>query len=64
MRGADVLDAELNDRFGVLRASGPLAGLVGYPGYVRALTSERVRLWMWLSHYAPVERPPPGGEAA
>jgi hypothetical protein len=65
MRGAQVLDAELNARFGVLRAAASLVQLVGYPARIRQMTSDRARLWMWLSHYAPVERiPPPGGEAA
>lgn len=61
VRGAEILDSESNQRFGVLRASAPLAVLVGYPAHVREISGGRAKLAMWLSHYAPV--PPPPGAA-
>jgi len=63
-RGASILDTELNNRFGVVRASAALARLIGYPRRVRDLTSEHVQLVMWVSHYAQVEPTLPGGDAA
>ena len=62
LRGAEILDSELNDRFGVLRASAALAVLVGYPAQVRRVSNGRAQLTMWLSHYAPMT-PPPGSAA-
>ncbi len=63
-RGASVLDAEVNRLCGVLRASAPLAALVGYPAHVKDSTGGDANLVMWLSHYEPVNEPPPGGQAA
>ncbi len=63
-RNAKVLDAEVNEQFGVIRATAPLAALIGYPRRLAELTAERARYTMWLSHYAPVAEPPPGGDAA
>lgn len=62
-RGGTILDAELASRFGVVRATAPLANLLGYVSALSELTAGTAREVMWLSHYAPV-RPPPGGEAA
>jgi hypothetical protein len=62
-RGAVITDSELNEQFGVLRASAPLAVLVGYPAQVKQLSQGRAQLAMWLSHYAPMNQPP-GGTAA
>lgn len=63
-RGAELVDAELNRLCGVLRATAPLATLVGYPAHVRKVTEGTAQLVMWLSHYAPVDDKPPGGDAA
>jgi|HigsolmetaAR204D_1030405.scaffolds.fasta_scaffold00241_7 predicted membrane GTPase involved in stress response len=63
-RGADISDAELTSLCGVLRATAPLAVLVGYPAHVRTVTEGTAQLVMWLSHYAPVTNTPPGGNAA
>jgi hypothetical protein len=63
-RGATVTDAERNYICGVLRATAPLAALVGYPAHVRASSEGTAQLVMWLSHYAPVTDSPPGGDAA
>ena len=61
LRGALLLDAEVTEQFGVLRASAPLAALIGYPQRLEALTDPRTKLVMWLSHYAAA---PSGGDAA
>jgi Elongation factor G C-terminus len=63
-RRAAILDAEVNRQFGIVRARAPLATLLGYPGRLTHLTSGRVQLVMWLSHYEALENPPPGGAAA
>ncbi len=63
-RRANLLDTEVNARFGVIRAEAPLALLVGYPAKFDELTQCRGQLAMWLSHFAPVEEDPPGGNAA
>lgn len=63
-RGASLQDQELNHLCGVLRATAPLTSLIGYPAHVRTTTDGSSQLVMWLSHYAPIEGPPPGGQAA
>lgn len=63
-RRASVMDAEVNRRFGIVRASAPLAALFGFPDRLAHITSGHGQLVMWLSHYAPLEEPPPGGDAA
>jgi hypothetical protein len=63
-RGAAICDAELAPPIGVVRATVSLAKLLGYAQHLAELTDARAREVMWLSHYAPVEPPPPGGCAA
>jgi len=65
LRHAALLDAELNEQFGVVRACAPLTLLVGYPARIRQLTAGRGQLAMWLSHYAPVVQKggPPNGDS-
>jgi hypothetical protein len=53
-RGANILDAEVGPQFGVVRATAPLARLLGYEHALMELTSGSARAVMWLSHYAPV----------
>ncbi len=64
LRKASIMDAEVNLRFGIVRASAPLAALFGFPDRLAQITLGHGKLVMWLSHYAPVEEPPPGGSAA
>lgn len=63
-RDAHIIDSEVNSRFGVVRATAPLVRLVGYPSRVSELTEGRGKLVMWLSHYAPIQPAPSGGDAA
>jgi hypothetical protein len=63
-RRAVILEAEQTTPFGLIRATAPLAQLLGYGQSLSELTSGRACVVMWLSHYAPVESPPPGGRAA
>ncbi|MGH8311515.1 MAG: hypothetical protein ACRETX_17195, partial [Steroidobacteraceae bacterium] len=63
-RDAVVLDEELTSQYGVVRANAPLAKLIGYSRALAQLTAGSAREVMWLSHYAPVDVPPPDGEAA
>lgn len=63
-RGATVAEAEVTALFGIVRATGALAALLGFPRRLSELTGGRARHTMWLSHYAPVEDEPPGGSAA
>jgi hypothetical protein len=48
----------------LLQGCAPLAYLVGYRSALEKLTSGAGRHAMWLSHYAPVDCWPPGGDAA
>ena len=63
-RGASILDAEVNRRFGIVRACAPLAMLLGYPDALRRMTDSKVHLVMWLSHYEQVKPGSPEGTAA
>ena len=63
MRKAQILDSELNARFGVLRAEAPLSALVGYPNRFDSITGGRGQIAMWLSHYEPVDEPDPENAA-
>lgn len=47
-----------------VQACAPLAALLGYRSVLGVITSGSAQHSMWLSHYAPVESPPPGGRAA
>lgn len=64
MRGATIMDAEVNRRFGIVRACAPLAALLGYPDALHRITGGREKLVMWLSHYEQLDEPPPAGAAA
>ena len=64
LRAASIMDAEVNRSFGIVRASAPQAALFGFPDRLTQLTQGQGKLVMWLSHYAPVQEPPPGGSAA
>lgn len=57
-RAATLQDSELTRVCGVLRATAPLAALVGYPGHVKSVTAGTAQLVMWLSHYEPISGPP------
>lgn len=63
-RGATILDAEVTAHFGIVRATAPLEKLLGYAKTLHQLTGGSAREVMWLSHYAPVQEPPPDGHAA
>src|ERR1044072_8149768 len=52
-RGARILDAEVSNTRGVVRAVAPLARLLGYSPHVRSLTDGKALDVMWFSHYAP-----------
>lgn len=54
-RGAHILDAEVTPQFGVVRATAPLARLLGYARVVADLSAGSAREVMWLSHYARVD---------
>ena len=52
-RRAHLLDVELRPPIGVLRATAPLALLLGYSKWLGHLTGGSARDVMWFSHYAP-----------
>lgn len=64
LRRAAIMDAEVNRRFGIVRASAPLAVLLGYPDRFARMTGGTGQLVMWLSHYEQLDDPPPAGVAA
>jgi hypothetical protein len=64
VRDATIVSSEAQFRTGVIQACAPLAYLMGYGAALAKLTSRSGQHVMWLSHYAPVEDLPPGGDAA
>lgn len=48
----------------LIQARAPLASLLGYRSDLENLTAGSARHAMWLSHYEPIEDPPPDGRAA
>ncbi len=63
-RQGAMVDSELTPSCGVVSVIVPLARLLGYPKDLARLTSGTAHAVMWLSHYAPVESPSPGHDAA
>jgi hypothetical protein len=55
-RGAHLLDVELQPPIGVLRATAPLAGLLGYSKWLAQLSRASAREVIWFSHYVPCQR--------
>jgi hypothetical protein len=56
-RGAKLLDEEVAKSIGVVRATAPLAKLLGYSRHLADLTAGTAREVMWLDHYAPCIQP-------
>jgi translation elongation factor EF-G len=63
-REAMIVSGETDKTQVLLQARAPLANLLGYRAALDVLTDNSARHSMWLSHYAPMETPPPGGKAA
>jgi translation elongation factor EF-G len=63
-RGASIEDSECTPAYAVVRATAPLARLIGYSWNLAKLTAGTAHEVMWLSHYAPIKTPPPNGNAA
>jgi hypothetical protein len=64
VRDAMIVSCETHLGKCVIQACAPLAYLIGYRPALEKLTSGSAQCVMWLSHYAPVENLPPGGDAA
>jgi predicted membrane GTPase involved in stress response len=60
-RRASIEDSECNPTYAVIRATAPLARLIGYSWNLSKLTAGTAHEVMWLSHYAPIESPTPKG---
>jgi hypothetical protein len=63
-RHGGIVDSGRTPSFGVVRAVAPLAYLLGYSESLANLTRETAHVVMRLSHYAPAQNSPPGGDAA
>jgi predicted membrane GTPase involved in stress response len=63
-RGAAIVDSELTSQYAVIRATAPLRALLGCHTEIEQITHGRAQHTMWLSHYAPIDEPPPRGTAA
>lgn len=63
-RNATIVDCEIESAGCLIQARAPLARLLGYRSSLAKLTAGGGQHVMWLSHYAPVEDPPPDGLAA
>jgi hypothetical protein len=64
VRDATLVSSEIQSRAAVIQACAPLAYLIGYGAALAKLTDGAGEHLMWLSHYAPVQSPPSGGNAA
>lgn len=62
-RGAQILEEDAKRDFVVTRAQGALRNLLGFPDVLRRVAGDSAHLWIYLSHYAPVD-PDGGGKAA
>jgi translation elongation factor EF-G len=62
-RGALIVEAELTGRSGLVRATKPLARLLGYSQCLAQLTEGTAHGVLWLSHYAPKRTSPPEYDA-
>jgi hypothetical protein len=63
-RNAMIAHCELQAGSCLIQACAPLASLLGYRAALQKQTAGAAQYAMWLSHYAPVETPPPDGRAA
>jgi hypothetical protein len=64
VRDATLVSSEIQSHVGVIQACAPLCYLIGYRAALARLTGGSGEHLMWLSHYAPVQGPPSGGDAA
>ncbi|MEP7246040.1 MAG: hypothetical protein ABI885_20500 [Gammaproteobacteria bacterium] len=62
-RRASIEHTECTPAHAVVRATAPLARLIGYSWNLARLTAGTAHEVMWLSRYSPVEVPPPNGDA-
>ena len=63
-RQATIVSCDVEPAQCLIQARAPLATLLGYRPYLDKLTAGSAQYAMWLSHYAPLENPPPDGQAA
>ena len=63
-RNATIVACEIQPELCLIQACAPLADLMSYRSALEKLTAGSAQHAMWLSHYAPVENPPPDGQAA
>jgi hypothetical protein len=63
-RGATSVSRNDGSDPSTVQACAPLAELLGYRSALEVMASGTAQHSMWLSHYAPVESPPPDGRAA
>jgi hypothetical protein len=64
VRDATIVSCKVHLDRCAIQACAPLAYVIGYRSALERLTSGTGEHVMWLSHYAPVEYLPPGGDAA
>ena len=62
-RGAAILEEDAQRGFVVTRALASLRSLLGFPSVLHRVAGDSAHLWIWLSHYAPID-PDGGGKAA
>jgi hypothetical protein len=63
-RGGLIVVSKIDPACGEIRATAPLAQLMGYARRLAELTSGTGHGMMWLSHYARAEVPPPPNDSA
>lgn len=62
-RGVTILEEDVRRRLVITRALGALRRLLGFPQAFHKAAGDRGYLWIWLSHYAPID-PEDGARAA
>jgi len=63
-REATIVSCDIEPARCLVQARAPLAALLGYRSDLEKLTAGSARHAVWLSHYAPIESPPPDGQVA
>lgn len=55
-RAATILEQDIQRVYVVTRAVARLRSLLGFPAVMRKLAGDDAKLWIWLSHYAPIDQ--------
>ena len=57
-RGSEAVDIEMYPNRFIVRTRATQAELLGYHSWLKKISEQRAHVYMWLSHYAPVQQGP------